>query len=152
MSLAPKIVTRASGTTRPRGKHGFARVVVVLAWVTFWLNAAFSPCCEAIAASIDGQSAAQVVSSAQPAHDSDETNTHHPDHSHNSPCDFVVSAGPAIMGHALILPAEQLEFVSITPGAVISLSPAVVCAFSLTAYPTPPPKVPPYLRDLRIRL
>ncbi len=56
------------------------------------------------------------------------------------------------MGQALVVPAEQLDFVSITPGAVISLPPAVVCAFSLNAYPTPPPKVPLYLRELRILL
>ena len=146
------MITSAAETRRPRGKRGFARVVVVLAWVTFWIHTAFVPCCEAIAAGFGGQSAARLVSSAPPAHDSGGTDTQHPDHSHNSPCEFVVSAGPALMGQALILPAEQLEFVSITPGAVISLPPAVVCAFSLTAYPTPPPKVPPYLRDLRIRL
>ena len=146
------MVTKGSATRHLRAPGGFARVVVVLAWVMFWLNAAFTPCCEALAVGFGGQSAAQLVSSAQPAHDSAETNTHHPDHSHNSPCDLVISAGPAVMGQALVLPAEQLDFVSITPGVVISLTPALVCAFSLTAYPTPPPKVPLYLRDLRIRL
>ena len=149
MSSALEIVTRTSVTRRQRG---FARVVVVLAWLAFWLNTAFFPCCEAVAVGFGDQPAAQVVSDAHPAHNADETHTHHPDQSPYPPCGHVVSAGPATFSQAAVLAAEHPDFVSITPGATISLLPAAVSTFSLTTYPTPPPKVPLYLRELRILL
>ena len=152
MSSAIKIVTKASATRRPRGQRGFARVVVILAWVAFWANTAFFPCCEAIAASFGDQSAAQVVSDAHPAHDTDETHTPHPEHSPHPPCGHVVSAAPADFSQAAMLAVEHPELAPITLGATISLLPAADRTSRLTAYATPPPKVPLYLRDLRIRL
>jgi hypothetical protein len=148
MSLAPKTVT---GTFENKRQRGFARVVVVLAWLTFWLNTAFFPCCEAVAAGFGGQPAAEV-SDAHLAHDSDKTHTHHPDQNPQSTCGHIVSAGPTTSGPAAVLAAEHPNFVSTTPGVTIASLPAAISAFSLTAYPAPPPKVPLYLRDLRIRL
>ena len=152
MSLALKIVTRTTVARSPSGQRGFARAVVVLAWVAFWLNTAFFPCCEAVAAGFGGQPAAQAVADAHPAHDSDETHTHHPDQNPHPTCGHIVSAGPTISGPAAVLAAEHPNFVSIAPDAAVYSLPAAISAFSLTAYPAPPPKVPLYLRDLRIRL
>lgn len=152
MFSAPKIATRTSRTRLPRAQRGFARGVVVSAWLAFWLNVAFYPCCEAIAAGVGDQPAAHAHSNAYPAHDSDETHTGHPDHSPHPPCDQVVNAVPATFVQAAVLAADHPDLVAIAWDATISARPAAVNAFGLTAYSTPPPNVPLYLRDLRIRL
>lgn len=152
MSLPLEIVIKTSETRRLRGQHVFARAVVVFAWALFWLNAAFFPCCEAIAAGVGNQPAAHADSDAHPAHGSDEKHSDHPDHSPHPPGCQSVSAGPATVSQAAVLAADHPEFMSITPGATISVLPAAVTAFRLTAYSTPPPQIPLYLRDLRIRL
>ena len=152
MSLALKIVTRTSGTRRPDRQRGVARVVVVLAWLAFWLNTALSPCCEAIAAGIGDQPAPQAVSDAHPAHNHDETHTDSSDQGPNPPCGHVVSAVPADFAQAAVFAAEHQNFVTITPDSISALFPAVASALSLFAYSTPPPQIQLYLRDLRIRL
>ena len=125
---------------------------MVFAWAVFWLNAAFFPCCEAIAAGFGDPPAAHSMSNAHLSHDSGETHTDHPDHSPHPPCGEVVSAAPADFSQAAIPAAGHPEFVSFTPIATIALLPAAGNISRLTAYATPPPKVPLYLRDLRIRL
>lgn len=83
---------------RPRVPHGFARVVLVLAWAVFWLNTAFFPCCEALAAAFGDHpdDVSQTAPAAQPAHHSVETQAECPHHSPGSPCGHTLDAGPAI--------------------------------------------------------
>jgi hypothetical protein len=152
MSSASKIVTRTSETKRPRAQRGLARLVIVLAWATFWLNSAFLPCCQAVAAGVGDQLLTHAVSHTHPAHHFDETHTGHSHPSPHPPCDELVSAGPATFVQAAVLAAGHPEFAAITSNATISVRPAAVSAFALTAYSTPPPKVPLYLRELRILL
>ena len=152
MFSAPKIVAKTSETRRPRGQRGFARVIVVLAWVAFWFNTAFAPCCEAVAASFGDPAAVQTVADAHPADDCDETHTDHPDHSPHPPCEHVVSTSSAIYGQAGVLLADHLNVLSVAPRVTIALLPVTSSASSLIAYSTPPPKVPLYLRELHILL
>ena len=142
---------------KPKGKpplrlRRLARVTVVLAWIVFWLNTALFPCCEAVAAGLGGQPPMQAVSGTHPAHASGETHPDHPDDSHNSPCGVVVSAAPATLGQADVLSAPQPDIVSTAPGAAISLLPAADSTSTAIPDPAPPPKVPLYLRELRILL
>ena len=88
-----------SGAKRPLGRSRFARGALVLAWVVFWLNTAFLPCCESLAAAFDrnSDSVSQSTAAAQPAHHSDETHAEHSDEN-PSHCDYALDAGPAING------------------------------------------------------
>ena len=141
----------------PKGKpplrlRRFARVTVVLAWMVFWLNTALFPCCEAVAAGLGGQPPVQAVSGSHTAHASGETGSEHPDQSHNSPCGVAVSAAAATLGQADVLSAAQPDIVSSASGAAISLRPAADSTSTAIPHPAPPPKVPLYLRELRILL
>ena len=104
------------------GRRRFARVALILAWIAFWLNTAFFPCCEAVAAAFGGHSASvsQPALAAQPAHDSGETHSDRPHHNPDTPCDFTLDAGQAINTAYAALPTDrsQLEwFAIVTPVA-----------------------------------
>ena len=100
MFSSTRSITGVSVTRRPLRQDRFARVALVLAWVVFWLNTAFFPCCEALAAAFDdhSDSVSQSTSTAQTAHHSDETHSEHSDQSPSSHCDYSLNAGPAING------------------------------------------------------
>jgi len=108
---ATRSITGVSATRRPRGAHGFARVVLVLAWAAFWFNSALFPCCEAIAAAFGDRpdDVSQSGSAAQPAHDSGETHSECPHHSPDSPCGHTLNAGPATNEVYAGLPTARLN-------------------------------------------
>ena len=98
-------IAGVSGTKRPRGRFRAAHVMV-LAWCVFWFNTALFPCCDAFAAAFGdhSDSVSQSVSAAQPAHHSDESHSEQPHHSPESPCDYALNAGPAIIDGAYAAP------------------------------------------------
>ena len=151
MSSGSKIVTKTSQTRLPRAQRGLVRGIVIFAWLTFWINAAFFPCCEAIAAAV-GHEQAVHTADAHPAHECDETHTDHPDHAPHSSCGQFVKTGPASIDQTAVFGDGQLELPAITPDVAIAVRPVEVNRFRLTSYSTPPPKIPRYLRDLRIRI
>jgi len=88
--------------------------VMLLAWVVFWTNTALFPCCEAIAAAFGehSNSVSQSVAGAQPTHHSDASHSERPQHSPESPCDYALNAGPAIVdGEHAALPRDRVQLV-----------------------------------------
>lgn len=118
---------------------------MVLAWVTFWLNTALFPCCEAFAAAFDDHSddETQTVSASVHIHDGDEPRSEHSHHNPGPPCSHAFSAGPAINGEYAGLPAYRVElagYAVLVPRSfiVIALTQSVVLALR-DYHPAPPP-------------
>ena len=56
-------------------------------------------------------SVSQSASATQPAHHSDESHSERPPHSTESPCDYVLNAGPAIIsGVYAALPTDRTQW------------------------------------------
>jgi len=126
-------------------------VTLILAWVVFWLNTAFFPCCEAVAAISDhSANVSQAAPAAQPAHDSDETHTDRPDHSPYSPCGYSLSAQPTSIG-VLAIEYSPLEWFAIDAPVSSGLT-AVFRSENLAPRAIPPPFIRPYLREQRLLL
>lgn len=152
---ATRSITGVSDTGRPRVPHGFTRVILVLAWAAFWLNAAFFPCCEALAAAFGDHSddVSQTASAAQPAHHSGETHSECPHHSPDSPCGCSLNAGPAIneADAGLLTDRVHPEWFAIDAFVVAGLT-AVSHSANLAPreYRSPPPPVRLYLHTQRL--
>jgi hypothetical protein len=108
---ATRSITGVSEARRPRGPHGFARMVLVLAWVAFWFNTGLFPCCEAVAAAFGDHSGdvSQSASAAPPAHHLDEKHSECPHHSPDSPCGHTLDAVPAIAEVYAGLPTDRVH-------------------------------------------
>ena len=78
----------------PIRRRKFAHFALLLAWSAFWLNTAFVPCCEAIAAASDdhAEDVAQSVAVQSHTHGSYTTDGEHPHHVPASPCDQTPNA------------------------------------------------------------
>ena len=102
---------RAPKAGRPWGLHGFARVILVLAWTAFWFNTALFPCREAVAGAFGEHSddVSQSSPAAQSAHYSDDTHSGCPHNGSHSPCDYILNAGPAIDGVDAGLPTDRVQ-------------------------------------------
>lgn len=89
----------APGSRRPLRRCRGARVVLVLAWVVFWVNTALFPCCEALAAAFGGHSdsVSHATSAAEPAHHSDGSHTERQDQNPSPHC-VTLNAEAAIDG------------------------------------------------------
>ena len=142
------------GIRRPLRQGRFARVALVLAWVVFWLNTAFFPCCEALAAAFDdhSDSVSQSTSAAQPAHHSDETHSEHSDQGPSSHCDYSLNAGPAINGAYAALPTDRvhLDWFAIDTPVAPGLTAVNYSANLAPREYHPPPPFRLYLRTLRL--
>ena len=113
MFSSTRSIARVSGTKRPRGWFRSAHVMV-LAWAVFWLNTALFPCCDAFAAVFGDHSGSvtQSASAAQPVHHSDKSHSERPLQSPESPCDYALNAGPAIIsGVYAALPTDRVQWV-----------------------------------------
>jgi hypothetical protein len=146
---------RASGTRRPRGRREFARAILVFAWVTFWLNTAFFPCCEAVAAAFGyrADSVWQTASPAQPAHAPGAMPAGLSGHGPYSSCDHIVRAGPASADAVAALTTEHSSpqwFAIDSP--VFPRPTAVNRSANLAPREAPPPQLRLYLRELRLLL
>ena len=149
MSLATTVT--APTIKRPRVRRRFPHVTMILAWVVFWLNTAFFPCCEAVAAFSDhSANVSQAASAAQPAHDPDETHTDRPDHSPYSPCGYSLSAQPTNIG-VLAIEHSPLKWLAIDAPVAPGLT-AVIRSENLASLGIPPPFIRPYLREQRLLL
>lgn len=149
MSL-PMTVT-APTIKRLRVGRRFAHVTMILAWVVFWLNAAFFPCYDAIAA-VSGHTAnvSLAASPAPPAHDSDGTRTDRPDHGPYSPCGYTLGAQPTNIG----VPATEqspLKWLAIDAPVAPGLT-AAIRSEILPLREIPSPPLRRYLREQRLLL
>ena len=119
-------VTGVSEPRRARGLHGFARLILVLAWTAFWFNTALFPCREAVAGAFGDHpdDVSQSVSAAQPAHHSDGAHSECLHHSPDSPCGYTLNAGPAINEMYAGLPPDRvhLELFAIDVSVVAGLT------------------------------
>lgn len=154
-SSATRSITGVSEVRQPRVPHGFARVVLVLAWAAFWLNTAFFPCCEALAAAFGDHpdDVSQSVSAAQPAHHSDETRSECPHHSPDSHCGHTLAAGPVINEVYAGLPTDRVhpEWFAIEVSAAADLTAVNQSAIlALREYLSPPPSARLYLHTQRL--
>ena len=104
-------VPGVSEPRRARGLHGFARLILVLAWTAFWFNTALFPCREAVAGAFGEHSddVSQSSPAAQSAHYSDDTHSGCPHNGSDSPCDYILNAGPAIDGTDARLPTDRVQ-------------------------------------------
>lgn len=146
---------RARGTRRPQGRRGFARAILVLAWVMFWLNTAFFPCSEAVAAAFGfhADSVWQTVSQAQPAHDPGTMPAGLSCHGPYSPCPHIVSAGPESVDAVAALTTERSSPQWFAIDAPVFPRPtAVNRAANLAPREAPPPQLRLYLHELRLLL
>lgn len=152
---ATRSITGAPDIGRPCRPHGFARVILVLAWAAFWFNAALFPRCEALAAAFGDHPGdlSQTASAARPAHHSVETQSECPHHSPGSPCGHTFDAGPAINEADAGPPTNRVnpEWFAIDVSAVAGLT-AVNQSANLAprAYHSPPPPVRLYLHTQRL--
>ncbi len=149
---ATRSITGAPDIRRPRGSHGFARAVLVLAWAAFWFNTVLFPCGEAVAAAFGGRSddGSQSVSTAQPAQASDDTYSGCPKHSPDSSCGYTLSVGPSSVGmYSLLAPDNSSPewFAIDAPAAAL-----ITVSHSEALAPREPPPRPHrlYLRTLRL--
>jgi len=121
----------------------------------FWINTALFPCCEAVAAAFGGHfdDISQSVSTAQPAHASDDTHSGRPDHSPDAPCGYTLSAGPPSVGMSALLAPDNssLQWFAIDAPVAPALI-AVSHAEYLAPREPPPPPHRLYLRALRLRI
>lgn len=149
MSLAT--VVTAPIIERPRVTRRFAHVTMILAWVVFWLNTAFFPCCYAVAAFGDNSAyVSQAASATSPAHYADETHTDRPDHRPYSPCGYSFTAQPTDVG---MLASEHAPLKwSVIDAPVFSGVTAEIRSENLAPRGNPPPYVRPYLREQRLLL
>ena len=154
MFSSTRSIARVSGTKRPRSRFRSSHAMV-LAWFVFWLNTALFPCCEAFSAAFGGhsESISQSVPAAQPAHHSDESNSGDPRHSPESPCDYALNAGPAIIdGESAALPTDRVQLAWFAIDT--SVAPALT-AVNLAAHRVPreyhlPPQSRLYLHTQRL--
>ena len=144
-----------SGAKRPRGR-GRAAHVMVLAWVVFWFNTALFPCCDAFAAAFDHHSDAvsPSVSAAELAHHHDESHSERTSQSPESPCDYALNAGPAIIDGAYVaLPTDHIQLVWVaiaTPPVALDLTTANHAVNRVPREYHPPPQSRLYLHTQRL--
>ena len=139
---------------RPRGRCGFARIGLVMAWLMFWLNAALFPCCEVAAAILGGHagSGSPITSVALPLHIADATHSDPSDHSPDSPCGDVVFAGLPLASQQEGMTAEWSapECVAIDAPVVISSPSTDRTTSAALDRDAPPPPLRLYLRTQRL--
>lgn len=150
--------TRSSARTpaagRPRGRRGFARTGLVMAWLMFWLNAALFPCCEVAAAILcdHAGSASPITSVALPLHIANATHSEPSDHSPDSPCGDVVFARLPLASQHEGMTADRSapEWVAIDAPVVISSPSTDRTTSPALDRDAPPPPLRLYLRTQRL--
>ena len=143
-----------SGATRALGQRRSARLVLVAAWVAFWLNTALFPCCEALAAALVGHSdiPSQLAIGKGPPHDSGETHAAHVHHNQSIPCKTNVKSVSAISGTYALMPADHFHPVLLlSEGFVVAdLRPLDHSAIRAPRNYHPPPPFRLYLQTQRL--
>ena len=108
--ISTRSITRESERL-PLRRRRSAHLTLVLAWLAFWFNTAFIPCCEAFAAASDHHAGAdvQAISTAEQTHDAHDSPVEAPHHAPDSPCDTSFHGGPATNGEQAGLPTERVD-------------------------------------------
>ena len=139
---------------RPQGQGGFARVGLVVAWVMFWLNTALFPCCEVVAAVLDGHAdhATQTASAEASPHHSGDTHSAPLEHSSGSHCDGALMSGIplAVEYKGLIPDRSPLEWCAFDAPLATSVTAPFPSAIFALARASPPPYLRLYLRTQRL--
>lgn len=145
---------RMSAAKLPRGRGGFARVALVMAWIAFWLNTAIFPCCEAIAAVVGGDHAIEEAqSNATTPHARLSGSAHSEDLGHDpySPCEHALGAEPALVGEQEVLASDRFPFHWVAVEEYFSHGPTLGSHRSSVALPrAAPPPLGFYQRSQRL--
>ena len=112
MFTSTQSIAGSSETGLPLRRRKFAHVALLLAWLAFWFNTAFIPCCEAFAAASDqhADDVAQIVPAASQMHDTHTYDAGHPHHAPASPCGPTLNLEPATNGEYAGLRADRVDF------------------------------------------
>jgi len=120
MSSALKNINGTATIRWPQGLRGFARQILVLAWVAFWLNTAIFPCAQTFAAVFGEHSESQPVAGHQAAQDCHDDQPHQLGRNPYSPCGSFLSANAVTISQSALLPTEHTPSKSIAPAADVS--------------------------------
>ena len=146
-----RIFTNASATRLPLRRRKPAHVALLLAWLAFWLNTAFLPCCEAFAVAFAGHADGVSQSVPAAAHHADATHTA-PD-SHEPHCSPDLNTQTAINGEHAGLPRTHTDLadLELVAGSVLfSIGPAALSlSLNLALRDYHPP---PHLASTRVYL
>lgn len=129
-------------------------MALFLAWVAFWVNTAFIPCCAAFAAEFDNRAddVMQSVSAASQTHTSNEPRVQHPHCEPDSPCGPAVNAEPATNGEYEALLTQRVDpewdatYVLVAGRIATDQS----ADFALHDYRPPPANIRLYLQTQRL--
>ena len=102
-------ITRVSDTRLPLRRCRSAHMALIFAWLAFWLNAAFLPCCEAFAAASDDHADDATQSASAQMHDASDLHIEHPHHEPDSRCGHTITAEPAIKGEYAGVPTARVH-------------------------------------------
>jgi hypothetical protein len=147
-------ITGVSDTRLPLRQCKSARMILVLAWVVFWLNTALFPCCEAFAVAFDDHAddVSQSVPAAAQAHHSGETQVESPHHKPDSPCDYTLHAGSVINGEHAGPATDRIQLESVAIYIAFAVWPPVTNRSAKLAphdfHPPPPFRL--YLHTQRL--
>lgn len=151
MNTSTRSITGIADTGLPLGRRKFAHVVLILAWLAFWLSSVLVPCCEAVAASLDGHAAAtsQSVVAQSQTHHSNADIVEPPNHAPASPCGPTLNAEPITNGTYAGLPSGRADFICGGTNMLVTASHTSVnqsANRTLHAYHLPPRPPPANLR------
>ena len=155
MTFSPTRIIAGTPRAGPRVFDGrFARAALVLAWVIFWLNTAFFPCCEAIAAAFNdhSDSVSHSTPAVQPGHHSEETHTEHSAPAPSSHCDATLNAQPAIDGvhGALLTDRIDSDTFAVVTSVALGMTTEIYSASPAPRDYHPPPPFRRYLHTQRL--
>jgi len=137
-----------------RGLRGFARGVLLSAWVIFWLNTALFPCCE-VAAAVLGDlpdKGSQSASAASPPHHADAAHSEPADHSPDAPCSDTLSSDPPLVAEyeGLTTNRSPVEWFAVDMPVATSFATVHRAANFTLARAAPPPSLRLHLRTQRL--
>ena len=134
--------------------HRFTRVILVLAWLAFWLNTALFPCCDVAAALFGGHanSESQASSAAPTLHLSGATHSEPADHRPASACgDTLISGSPLVGAYEALTPDRpSLEWFAVDAAVATSRIAVSHSTDLVLARAAPPPSLRLYQRTQRL--
>ena len=154
MTLSPRRNTiRKPGASRPLRRRSSAHLVLVMAWLAFWLNTALFPCCEALAEALTehADTPSQSATGERIPHQSNEVHAEHLNPDPSMPCEETVRSVAAIPdAYAQLTPTFDLELLAITGSVGIDVRAPDHSAIRAPRNYNPPPPFRIYQRTQRL--
>jgi len=144
MTFLQKGNTTQTRAMRPLNQRSSGRLVLLAAWLAFWLNTALFPCCEVLAAALVGHSEvlSQATIDGRGPHPSHEAYAEHLHEGKSLPCAENGRLASAIAGAYAQLPEEPslLQWFAIESSASADLRKLARASIaSPLNYHSPPP-------------